>query len=198
MLRDHLPTRRSESMATLDDLDASRHELRKLLVHLGVTLPTCARPGPASWSAAEACLPLAETGRTRRVDASAFAAAMRRAGAPRDVRHGRRRAERRRGGAVPLRLFGEPLHLVLAARWAPAYRGRTLTLRGWALTRPPPTQTVAAGAHSLAAALTAATLAAANLAAAACAADARAADARAADALAAASSERPSMCAILS
>ena len=87
---------------------------------------------------------------------------------------------------------------MLAARWAPAYRGRTLTLRGWALTRPPPTQTVAAGAHSLAAALTAATLAAANLAAAACAADARAADARAADALAAASSERPSMCAILS
>ena len=62
--------------------------------------------------------------------------------------------------------------------------------RGWALTRPPPTQTVTAGAHSLAANLAAANLAAANLAAAACAAAARAADARAADALAAASSER--------
>ena len=74
---------------------------------------------------------------------------------------------------------------MLAARWAPAYRGRTLTLRGWALTRPPPTQTVTAGAHSLAAALAAATLAAP-----ARAAGARAADARAADALAAASSER--------
>ena len=70
---------------------------------------------------------------------------------------------------------------MLAARWARAYRGRTLTLRGWALTRPPPTHTVTAGAHSSPrAALAAATVAAANLAAAARAADARAADARAA------------------